>query len=338
MRRTFDDLSPIRGATKVVPEDFEVEEISDGEPDGEGPHLLLWVEKRGRNTNEVVQELHHALRVPRPEIGVAGRKDRQSVSRQWISVPAHAVSNQLPEGDGWRVLSAQRHGSKLRTGHLAGNRFRIRVRGGAPGKSTARLAFDRLTTSGLPNYFGSQRFGRKHDNELQGRKIVLGKLFERNRNRRRFYISALQSALFNSWLDRRIDDGLLDTAISGDLIRSRSSFPGTAYQTLLKHYEGDEADRSAVAEGKSDPTGPIFGARMAAAREEAAAREDAVLEAAGLDASCFLSLDRDAPGGRRPARAWVQETSVEIQEADLILSFALERGAYATVLLYELGL
>src|SRR5690606_41444497 len=42
--------SMIRARIRVTPEDFEVEELMGFEPDGQGEHLLLWIEKRGINT------------------------------------------------------------------------------------------------------------------------------------------------------------------------------------------------------------------------------------------------------------------------------------------------
>ncbi len=78
------------GAFKLVPEDFEVEELPAYLPSGEGEHLFLWVEKRGRDTREVVRALAQALGLPEGEIGVAGMKDRHAVTRQLISVPARA--------------------------------------------------------------------------------------------------------------------------------------------------------------------------------------------------------------------------------------------------------
>ncbi|HEX8705226.1 MAG TPA: tRNA pseudouridine(13) synthase TruD, partial [Myxococcaceae bacterium] len=48
------DVPGCGGGFKLVPEDFEVEEVPAYLPSGEGEHLYLWVEKRGRDTREVV--------------------------------------------------------------------------------------------------------------------------------------------------------------------------------------------------------------------------------------------------------------------------------------------
>ncbi len=378
MKRRFDDDPPrVRGALKVIPEDFVVEEIPDSPPDGQGPHMLLWVEKRALETRDVVEALGRLLGIPRAEIGVAGQKDRQAVTRQWISVPAHALyrkvdqvgtnhsdgqcastaevtrpirtrdatlpapfsSLALPSGKGWRVLSAHPHSSKLRTGHLLGNSFCIRVRGGAEDAAVANEHLDRLSNNGIPNYFGPQRFGRRADNAALGLELLFGQRLEKNRFKRRMYISALQSRLFNEWLDRRIEDGLLDKAIPGDVLRDRASgWQGEGSFGVLRHCENQEADSLAVMGGKTDPTGPIFGPHMKTALEDAASREAAVLDASGLTLDHFNAVERDAPGSRRPARTWMDETRLEVEGDDILISFSLERGAYATVALAQLGL
>jgi tRNA(Glu) U13 pseudouridine synthase TruD len=45
------------GLIRSCPEDFVVEEIPRIQPDGEGGHLWLWVEKRAANTDWVAREL-----------------------------------------------------------------------------------------------------------------------------------------------------------------------------------------------------------------------------------------------------------------------------------------
>ena len=72
-----------------------------------------------------------------------------------------------------------RHRNKLKIGHLAGNRFEIRIRdcgGGAKEAAEAVLAV--LAKRGVPNWFDRQRFGRRGDNHLLGRALVLGQYDE----------------------------------------------------------------------------------------------------------------------------------------------------------------
>src|SRR6185503_9594833 len=106
------------------PERFVVEEIAAYAPAGAGEHTFLWVEKRGVTTMDAVKRLARLLGVDARDVGYAGLKDRNAVTRQWISFPgvdpARALEIREPD---IRVLEAARHGNKLRTGHLRGNRF-----------------------------------------------------------------------------------------------------------------------------------------------------------------------------------------------------------------------
>ena len=81
------DLPGTGGVVRALPEDFEVEELPLYAPCGQGAHLFLWVEKRGRNTREVAGEIARALKVNERDVGVAGQKDRLALTRQFLSVP-----------------------------------------------------------------------------------------------------------------------------------------------------------------------------------------------------------------------------------------------------------
>ncbi len=329
------DLPGTGGTVKAVPEDFEVEEIPAYVPCGQGPHLFLWVEKRGRNTRDVVQELGRALKVPERDIGVAGQKDRQALTRQFLSVP-----NLLParaqglEGQGWRVLSAACHGNKLKTGHLQGNRFRIRIRGTAPGAADRARAIARaLAERGLPNAYGPQRFGRGGANVAVGRALVSGVATpdaaraRRDRFLRRLVVSAYQSFLFNRVLAERLRDGVFATALPGDLMKKLET--GGLFTC-----ESPETDGPRLARFEISPTGPMFGHRMMEAKGAAAEREQRVLAAEGVTLASFAPLGADAEGTRRPLRIPVQVEVAEEPDA-VVLSFALEKGSFATVVLRE---
>ena len=123
--------APASGRLRVTPEDFRVEEILGFEPDGTGAHAMLFVEKRGANTGWVASQLARALRVAVRDVGWSGQKDRNAVTRQaftlaWpVNVPLDTCLDHV--GEGYRVLSASRHGRKLRPGSHRANRFEIRV-------------------------------------------------------------------------------------------------------------------------------------------------------------------------------------------------------------------
>ncbi len=169
------DVPGIGGVIRQRPEDFFVDEIPAYEPCGIGEHLYLHIEKREVATLDAVARIARHFRLQRNAVGYAGMKDKHAVTRQWVSVYTRDDSPlQTLNIVGITVLNASRHGNKLRLGHLRGNRFRIRIRGVDETATTpAQAVVDRLAGSGVPNFFGPQRFGRLGRNHLIGRACVL---------------------------------------------------------------------------------------------------------------------------------------------------------------------
>lgn len=172
------DIPPIGGVIKQRHEDFFVEEIPLYQPSGEGEHFFLFIEKRGLSTFELIDIVGRHFNVPRQALGSAGLKDKHAVTRQVISV--HAPGKSLSDFPDLRhekltLLWADQHTSKLRTGHLTGNRFSIRIRNVSPtAVLSAKKVLDRLARTGVPNRIGEQRFGHLENNHLVGRAILLG--------------------------------------------------------------------------------------------------------------------------------------------------------------------
>ena len=170
------DIPGIGGVIKETPEDFLVAEIPLYQPCGEGEHTFTEIEKRGITTLEALRRISRALNVPERDIGYAGMKDARGITRQTVSIPRVAPERLLAlELPGISVLSATRHGNKLKLGHLAGNRFGIRIRNvgvDAIAKTERILAI--LAQRGVPNYFGQQRYGAQGNSHLIGRALLKG--------------------------------------------------------------------------------------------------------------------------------------------------------------------
>src|SRR5262249_47335643 len=114
-----------------------------------------------------------------------------------------------------------RHEHKLKTGHLRGNRFTIRVRAAGISAPDARARLDALARPpGLPNFYGDQRFGK--DNADKGRAVLRGERVTADGRMRRFFVSAWQSELFNRYLERRRAAGEYARVLSGDLLKKTS--------------------------------------------------------------------------------------------------------------------
>jgi tRNA pseudouridine13 synthase len=327
------DLPGSGGTVRAVPEDFRVDEVPAYLPSGAGPHLYLRVEKRGLTTRDAVRMLARALGVPERDAGFAGMKDKQAVTTQWLSFPAARDPDPAAlAAGGLRVLEASRHANKLRTGHLRGNVFSIRVRGGDGER--ARAAATALGERGLPNFFGPQRFGSEGRNAEMGRGLLAGdsspevRRASRDRFLRRLSISAYQSLLFNRWLAERMADGLFAAALRGDVMKKLDS--GGLFTC-----EDPAADGPRIAAFQISPAGPMFGHKLLPAAGEALVREERILAAEGISLEAFARGGGEAEGTRRAARLGI---AVEVEPgADGYLArFMLPKGSYATVVLREL--
>ena len=156
-----EDLPGIGGIYKQCPDDFHVEEIPLYPCSGEGEHAYLWIEKTGITTRDLLTQLARKLKLKERDIGYAGLKDAQALTRQMVSIPANKFdSTQELHLHGAKVISSSRHNNKLRIGHLAGNRFTITIRDVVTEALPKALAIiKQLETRGVPNFFGEQRYG-----------------------------------------------------------------------------------------------------------------------------------------------------------------------------------
>lgn len=317
---------------RSVPEDFFVDENLGFAPSGQGEHLFLRIRKRGRTTDQVAGFLAKALGVPRRAVSYAGMKDKWAVTQQWFSVhlPGQEIVVPLGEfGPGIEVLEAIRHDKKLRRGTLRGNRFRLRLRAiDAPAATiSARLA--RISRYGVPNYFGEQRFGRRGDNVEQARALLAGRQRPRNRSLRGILLSAARSHLFNQVLARRVQEGLWDQALEGDLLMldgRKSLFPAPVIDAAL---------RQRLAVQDIHPTGPLSGRDGPVAMAAAAELEQQVLAAEAELVAGLASAGLE--GARRALRLRVANLSWRFPApGELELGFELPAGAYATSVVREI--
>lgn len=325
------DLPGTGGRIRGENRDFQVEEVPAYTPSGEGEHLYLFVEKEGLTTRAVFEFIRDALAVPEAGIGVAGLKDKRALTRQWISVPAKyqgRVSG-LEGLPGVRILEQGLHGNKLRVGHLKGNRFKILIRPleGQASKvegQTAIKVLQRLEAQGVPNYFGPQRFGIGGLNPQKGYELV-----SRGKGRghpwlKKFLIASLQSLLFNDWLALRLERGLYDRVVRGDVAKKHDS--GGEFLVEDPQLENPRAARLEIS-----AMGPLYGKKYFEAEAEARALEDEILARYALRREQFAARK----GARRVIRFPLSEWAVLEAPQGIWVSFFLPKGAYATAVLRE---
>ncbi|MBA4502792.1 tRNA pseudouridine(13) synthase TruD [Marinobacterium marinum] len=318
-----------KAVLRTTADDFQVFERLPFEPDGEGEHLFLYIRKIGENTDWVARQLARFCQVSPRDVGYAGKKDRHAVAEQWFSVRVpigRTFSWSLFGGDTIEVLKAERHSRKLRLGALSGNRFVIRLRQVTDGAALA--ARIEQVRQGVPNYFGEQRFGREGGNLLKGQALLAGTLKERQRHKKGLYISALRSWLFNQLISARIDQGLWDSILPGDVLMLNGS-----QSCFMAGEEADLPER--LARGDLHLTGPMWGRGELMTRDEAQAFEIAALAPwqtirEGLEG---LGLNQE----RRALRLLPRDlTADEEAEGQWRLEFELPAGSFATSVLREL--
>ncbi len=326
------DLPGVGGQIKVEPAHFVVEEIPLYEPSGQGQHVYVRLSREGWTTRALQNELAQLFDLRDVDVGCAGRKDKHARTTQTFSLNmpnadetevARRIEEDLPVELAW----VRRHRNKIKAGHLLGNRFRIVVLG--PGEEAlprAEAVVEALRRRGLPNFYGPQRFGREGDNAERGREILFTGRGPRKRWLRRLLLRAYQSALFNTWLVRRIERGWFERLLTGDIAKKLDT--GGLFEV-----EDAQAEQTRFERYEITYTGPIYGSRMWWAEGEPGDLEREVLEQAGVTEEM---LDRaHLSGSRRRARLLLDDLTVEPHPDGLLFTFSLPKGSYATTVLRE---
>jgi tRNA pseudouridine13 synthase len=290
------------GVLRSVPADFQVTEIIDWPFSDDGEHDYLWVQKTGANTDWVARQLARHAGVAAKEVGYAGLKDRHAVTRQWFSVPCWNSPDWSAQAiEGVQILDVSRHRKKLRRGAHRGNAFRI----------TLRVV--QIREQGVPNYFGEQRFGRAASNLALADAWASGKRLERQK--RSLAISTVRAFLFNELLDARVRDGTWNRLLPGDT----ANLDGTGSVFDVAEVDAELERRCAALD--LHPAGILAG------------------DGSNVGPTPWREALRKArvEPGTRSLRLRVGEFRPELASEEILLTFVLERGAFATAVLRELA-
>ena len=349
------------------PENFIVEELPLYEPARTGTHTYFAIRKRNLSTLEAINRIARELKVATRDFGYAGLKDKNAVTTQILSVEGIAPEQILRiEQPDIEVLWAERHTHKLRVGHLRGNRFVLTLRDVSHDVlPLLEVSMARLVTEGVPNRFGTQRFGNKNDSHLIGRALlkaewetVLQSMLTEDRLQtdnvarrmqqdlarkpiekvitsipyrlRKLYLSAYQASLFNRILEKRMPH--LGELLAGDIAVKHSN--GAPFLVGDPTLEQPRADAFEIS-----PSGPIFGYKMRIPTGDVQDMETAILADEGVHLAQFRKVvGIRLPGTRRPLRMPIQrqEVSAVDSRSGVRLDFTLPAGGYATVVVEEL--
>ena len=258
-------LPGIGGVLRSQLEDFFVEELPAYAPSGteasggdRTTHAFFTLTKRGRSTHDALSILAEHLGISPRDVGSAGRKDREAVTVQWVSVPSSAAAGLASfRHDDIELGAPTPHDHKLRMGHLRGNRFRIVVRALDVPTDEAlvhvKTKLDGIEAEcGLLNVYGPQRFGRDGQSLDRGVEAL-----RRGRAgaRGNMTVAAGQAGLFNAWVELRRREDTLRRVLLGDVLEKVE----TGGLFVCSDPEQDQARLEA---GEIEITGPVFGSRM----------------------------------------------------------------------------
>ena len=268
----------LRGRLRAAPEDFVVEEQLGYTASGDGEHDFLTIRKRDRNTHEVARALARLAGVPQVAVGYAGLKDRHAVTTQHFTVqlPGRASPDwsELAD-DSLQILAVERHHRKIRRGGLRGNRFVITATDIEGDRDLAESRLQQIRENGVPNYFGSQRFGSDGRNLQQADDLFAGRGRRPKRELRGLLLSAARAQLFNQVLAARVSAASWDRALPGDVLSLAGS------QRQFAHDADDASIAERLARLDVHPTGPLCGRPSRALRSyPARSRHAAVSPAA----------------------------------------------------------
>jgi tRNA pseudouridine13 synthase len=339
------ELPGIGGQLRATPEHFLVEEIPLYVPQGEGQHLYVNITKVGLTTKEVQVQLAQLFHLKPGEVSYAGMKDKLARTTQTFSLnighqpPAaiqafvasatQRIQDHLPLEVNW----ADFHRNKLRLGHLLGNRFVITVTNLVcdldEAVVRAQTIVQELVRLGVPNFFGPQRFGSSGSNVRQGMAMLMGERTQADRWLRRMLTTAYQSYLCNRYLTRRIEMGAFTHLLAGDVAKKHAT--GGMFSV-----EDVAVEQPRYLAQEISFTAPMYGPKMWAATEAAAALEAEVLAESPVTMAHFEAAHVE--GTRRLGRLLLPDCAVEANGAlnGLTISFSLPKGAFATTVLREL--
>lgn len=145
---------------KQTPEDFIVEEILEPKLSQEGKYSLYKLEKTSLDTLEAKRIIIKKYKIPYPDIGVAGLKDKHAKTSQYITINSRNGKGYNFQEKNIKLSFLGYVDQPLRSGDLEKNRFTITVRALKKGElDKVKKNINEVKQFGVPNYFDSQRFG-----------------------------------------------------------------------------------------------------------------------------------------------------------------------------------
>jgi tRNA pseudouridine13 synthase len=160
---------------KQQPEDFQVVELTDVTPTGQGPYGLYRLDKRGWTTHDALQAVRRRWQLDLRRVSYGGLKDRHALTTQYLTI-FHGPRRRLTH-QGFALDYLGQVAAPYTSQDIRANRFRLTLRALDESAVTfARAALEEVRQQGVPNYFDDQRFGSVgKDGEFVARAMVQGR-------------------------------------------------------------------------------------------------------------------------------------------------------------------
>ena len=345
---------PVTAKLKVHADDFIVEENIPLDLSGDGEHCWIYIKKTGCNTDWLAQQIAKYCGIKKMAVAYAGLKDRHAVTSQWFSVQlpgkpmpdwrkfeasfaAFVAAGKGMSGDAAQekiqVLKSFRHNKKLQRGALKSNAFTIRLRALSDSSDEMFECLQQRCTviaeKGVPNYFGSQRFGRNYNNLEQALKLFSKPRYKIAKHKRGIYLSAARSWLFNHILAERVTANVWDARLPGDvyMLAGRSA-------CFVDEPQQCQDIEHRLAANEIHPTAALWGEGDAMVVLDAAALEGGVIDQFADYRDGLIAARLQA--SRRACRVVPEGLNGQRQGNDFVLTFSLPAGSYATMVLAEI--
>lgn len=318
---------------KQKPEDFIVEEIPKLEL-GEGSFSYFLLEKKNWTTNDAVKKIAEKLNIREKYINVAGNKDKDAITRQYISIykvnPERIVNLRIMD---IKLKFVGLGKERFRLGQLKGNKFKITVRN-LDSKKDLKIKF-------IENYYDEQRFGMKNAEigyallkkdfakacSLAGLKVYgndyIGALRKKGKRVLRFYVNSYQSLLFNKTVSVYLRS-----------LYRKYSVVKTSYGDLIFSDENAENEKVPVVGFLTELNSKFKDIYERILKDEGISLQDFLIKSFPEISS--EGVERDLVKNVYGFKYKYEKDEMNKKKFKAVLEFTLEPGSYATLVVKKL--
>lgn len=350
---------------KQKSQDFIVEENLPFALSWKGDAFFVYFEKRNLTTMDIIDFLCQRCKISRMTLWFAGLKDKDAITRQWVSIYKRALSKLWGEkvflevlAEKTRIIDHWRHHSPIGMTTPIKNTFYIRLRAlkklGQAEKARAEKTISTLFEQGFPNLFWNQRFGIEGKNRTLGKDILDWTVKLKETFEIKFKLQAYASRLFNEYVLWRIKKKL--SLLDGDIVELTHDASWAkqlgyylAEKKVIKLFSDTHVNKDFFRHptnlGKEIPltpeleiyiTAPIlwYNLLLPPAKSVAEQKEKSLFESNWLHTKNLKLLqDLQIYGIRRRIRTRPHKAKYHFDGDDLMIQFTLDSGVYASILI-----